>query len=160
MTPGTPFLISAKSDRITLQWKNVSGLCSNFEYQIQYKEIPDGRWVIYRSDISHDSSRVVVSGLKAHTQYSFRIRLIHVKDGQEYPFTTENNVFETTESPALGMRQLSTRIQSGNPEIYLLPTKEVDGTRNMDSKTRKLSIGKIVKCLAVYSNSGINLILK
>ena len=157
MTPGTPFLVSSKSDRITLQWKNVSGLCSDFEYQIQYKEIPDGRWDIYRPNVSHDTSRVVVSGLKAHTQYSFRIRLIHVKDGQEYPLTAESNVFETTESPALGIRQLSTRIQSGNPERYLLPTKEVDEEKNI--KTRKLSIGKIVKCLAVYSNSGINLFL-
>ena len=142
MTPGIPFLISAKSDSITLQWKNVSGLCSDFEYQIQYKEIPDGRWEIYRPYVSYDTSRVVVSGLKAHTQYSFRIRLIHVKDGQEYPLTAESKVFETTESPALRLRQLSTRIQRGNPEIYLLPTKEVYGARNMDSKTKKLSIGK------------------
>lgn len=144
MTPGTPFLVYAKSDRITLQWKNISGLSSDFEYQIQYKEVPDGRWIIHESAVSHDSSRAVITGLKSHTSYCFKVRIINAKEGKEYPFSSESKTFDTPESPGLKMRDRSTLVKSGNPSKYRLHTKEIGEARNERVKSKKLSLGKIL----------------
>jgi hypothetical protein len=142
MTPGKPFLIGAKSDCITLQWKRVSRLSSDQEYQIQYKQMPDGRWTIHNQSISHDSTRASVSGLKAQSSYSFRIRVIDARKGKEYPFSPESSVFETPESPALKIRCCSALFRSGNPDVFRLPTKEDLKARNNEVKSKKLSIGK------------------
>lgn len=144
MTPGTPFLVSAKSDRITLQWKNICGLSSDFEYQIQYKEVPDGRWIIHESAVSHDSSRAVITGLKSLTSYFFKVRIINAKEGKEHPFSSESKTFDTLESPGLQMRYRSTLTKSGNPSKYHLPTKEIREARNERVKSKKLSLGKIL----------------
>lgn len=144
MTPGTPFLVYAKSDRITLQWKNISGLSSDFEYQIQYKEVPDGRWIIHESAVSHDSSRAVITGLKSRTSYCFKVRIINAKEGKEYPFSSESKTFDTPESPGLKMRDRSTLVKAGNPSKYCLHTKEIIEARNERVKSKKLSLGKIL----------------
>lgn len=150
MTPGAPFLVSAKSDRITLQWKNIGGLTSDFEYQIQYKQVPDGRWIPYESAVSHDSSRAVITGLKSRTSYCFRVRIINAREGTEYPFSSESKQFDTPESPGLPMRYLSTLVELGNPEKYRLPAKENIAARNETAKSKKLSIGKSVLILIIY----------
>ncbi|XP_048731385.1 uncharacterized protein LOC125648384 isoform X1 [Ostrea edulis] len=141
MTPGKPFLIEAKSDCIKLQWKRVSQLSSDQEYQIQYKDMSDGRWYIYNQSVSYDSTRTSVSGLKSQSSYSFRIRVIDTRKGKEYPFSLESPVFETPESPALKMRYRSKLFKSGNPDVFRLPTKEVLKARNSKVKSKKLSIG-------------------
>jgi hypothetical protein len=143
MTPGKPFLIEAKSNCITLQWKRVSQLSFDQEYQIQYKQMPDGRWTTHNQSISYDSTRASVSGLKAQSSYSFRIRVIDAKKGKEYPFSPESSIFETPESPALKMRYRSTSLKPGNPELLRLPTKEDLKSRNSKVKSRKLSIGEL-----------------
>ncbi|XP_062594333.1 uncharacterized protein LOC134255803 [Saccostrea cucullata] len=148
MTPGKPFLIKANSDCITIQWKHVSHLSAEFEYQIQYKEMPDGRWNIFTQTISHDASRAAVSGLKASSSYSFRVRLVDAREGEEYPFSRESSIFDTPESPALKMQRCSILVTSGNPEIYRLPTKNVTSARNDKIKSKKLSIGSGRLCVS------------
>lgn len=157
MTPGTPFLVSAKSDRITLQWKNICGLSSDFEYQIQYKEVPDGRWLIHESAVSHDSSRAVITGLKSRTCYCFKVRIINAKEGKEYPFSPESKTFDTPESPGLQMQYRSTLAKSGNPSVYRLPTNEVRDARNQKVKSKKLSLGKIL-LVFIFINIKCNLV--
>lgn len=157
MTPGTPFLVSAKSDRITLQWKNICGLSSDFEYQIQYKEVPDGRWIIHESAVSHDSSRAVITGLKSRTSYCFKVRIINAKEGKEYPFSPESKTFDTPESPGLQMQYRSTLAKSGNPSVYRLPTNEVRDARNEKVKSKKLSLGKIL-LVFIFINIKCNLV--
>ncbi|XP_048731383.1 uncharacterized protein LOC125648383 [Ostrea edulis] len=141
MTPGEPFLVETKSDCIKLRWRPVSQLFSDQEYQIQYKELPHGRWNIYNQSISYDSTRTSVSGLKSQSSYSFRIRVIDGRKGKEYPFSPESPVFETPESPALKMRDRSTLFKCGNPNVFRLSLKEILKARNSKVKSKKLSIG-------------------
>lgn len=157
MTPGAPFLVSAKSDRITLQWKNIGGLTSDFEYQIQYKQVPDGRWITHESAVSHDSFRAVITGLKSHTSYCFKVRIINAREGKEYPFSSESKTFDTPESPGLQMRYRSTLVESGNPSKYRLPTNEDRESRNKRVKSKKLSLGKIL-LVFVFININCNLV--
>lgn len=149
MTPGAPRLVSAKSDRITLQWKNIGSLTSDFEYQIQYKQVSDGRWITHESTVSHDSSTAVITGLKSRTSYRFRVRITNAREGKEYLFSSESEQIDTPESPGLPMRYQSTLVKFGNPEIYRLPTKENIAARNETAKSKKMYLGKAV--LILYS---------
>lgn len=148
--PGAPSLVFAKSDRITLKWKNIGGLTSDFEYQIQYKQVPDGRWITHESAVSHDSSRAVITGLKSRTAYCFKVRIINAREGKEYPFSLESKTFDTPESPGLQMRYQSTVVKLGNPDIYRLPAKENIAARNETAKSKKLSLGKSILILIIY----------
>lgn len=150
MTPEAPFLVSAKSDSISLQWKNIGGLTSDFEYQIQYKQVPDGRWITHEPAVSHDSFRAVITGLKSRTAYCFKVRIIDTREGKEYPFSLESKTFDTPESPGLQMRYQSTLVKLGNPERYRLPAKEKIAARNETAKSKKLSLGKSALILIIY----------
>ncbi|XP_062593931.1 uncharacterized protein LOC134255428 [Saccostrea cucullata] len=143
--PGRPFLIKAKSDCITIQWRHVPKLSPEFEYQIQYRKMPDGRWTTYNQRTHYDESRATILGLKSLSSYSFRVRLVDTRDEFEYPgypFSPESVDFQTPESPALRIQRRSILVKHGNPEIYRLPTEEVLSVRNDTIKSRKLSIGE------------------
>ncbi|XP_061178074.1 zinc finger CCCH-type antiviral protein 1-like isoform X2 [Saccostrea echinata] len=99
MTPGKPFLVKASSNCITIHWKHVPHLSSEFKHHIQYKEMPEGQWTSVKDLVSHDASQASVSGLKSSSSYSFRVRLVDDKEGEEYPFSLESSVFKTLESP-------------------------------------------------------------
>lgn len=149
ITPGTPVALFIHSTRIELQWENIEELSSECVYQIQYKNIPDGQWVIYESTVSHDSSRTVVNGLKPCTPYCFRIRAVNVSKGKKYPFSSKSKIFETI-SPKLQMKYCSNLAKSANSEIYRLPTKEIPEARNKKIKFKKFSLGK--DCAIKFGN--------
>lgn len=132
-----------------MQWENIDGLSSECVYQIQYKKIPDGQWVIFESTVSHDSPRTVVNGLKPCTQYCFRIRAINVSKGKKYPFSSKSKMFKTI-SLKLQMKNCSNLAKSANSKIYRLPTEEIPEARNKKIKFKKFSLGKY--CARKFGN--------
>ncbi|XP_062607983.1 zinc finger CCCH-type antiviral protein 1-like [Saccostrea cucullata] len=100
MTPGEPVLVETNYDNVTIQWKAVPNLSPQFKYHVQYKEMPEGQWTTFKDLISHDASQACVSGLKASSSYSFRVRLVDTNEEEGYPFSLESNVIGTTEPSA------------------------------------------------------------
>lgn len=132
------------SDHLNLIWEHSEHICDEEIYQINFKELPTGKWKVFHPIKPCVSQMVVVDGLKAETSYIFKVRVIDENSGYEGTFSPESDLIKTGVSPGLRIMRKSQKGANGPPDVYMLPVTENKAARNETAQTRKFTLGKSI----------------
>lgn len=130
-----PSVSNTYSDSIDLNWSKCDGDVSYYEIRYRRKDDQE-QWLFTRTD--GKESQISITGLMADTTYEFQVR--GVFEDQKGEYSTSNYV-QTIKSLATYLKDLSSKITSGNPEKRQLKAHELENTRNVKAKTKKLILG-------------------
>ncbi|CAC5357656.1 unnamed protein product [Mytilus coruscus] len=145
MLPGKPYLSLAdtkvKENSFVLRWDEHKPLKSYEFYQVKYRQIPNGKWLIYDRDTSISVPSTRIHGLKPDTAYTFKVRITNSITSQEEQFSKESEVIKTKKSTTDFLLSRSELVQQNGPRIYMLPVREIEPARDKIHFTRKYTLG-------------------
>lgn len=133
------------SDSIDLNWSKCDGDVSYYEVRYRRKDDQE-QWQIAKTN--GNESQISITELMADTTYEFQVR--GVFEDQKGEYSPANDNVQTIKSLATYLVELSTIVTPGNPEKRQLLAQELEKTRNVMAKTKKLILGMLVSCRFVY----------
>lgn len=140
-TPGKPVCTEINSNSLKMVWEKSDENATH--YQVRYKcSNQEEKWKFTETD--SDQNFLVITGLKATTEYTFQVR--GVFGDLEGPYSPLSDNIATNKSLATQILGSCKLLKRGHPSIYLLPTEENIKARNENAKTRQLIFGNIHRC--------------
>lgn len=133
------------SDSIDLNWSTCDGDVSYYEIRYRRKDDQE-QWQTAKTN--GNESQISITELMADTTYEFQVR--GVFEDQKGEYSPASDDVQTIKSLATYLVDLSTIVTSGNPEKRQLLAQELDKSRNVMAKTKKLILGMLFSCSSIY----------
>lgn len=133
------------SDSIALNWSKCDGDVSYYEIRYRRKDDQE-QWQIAKTN--GNESQISITELMADTTYEFQVR--GVFEDQKGEYSPANDDVQTIKSLATYLVDLSTKVTSGNPEKRQLFAQELEKSRNVMAKTKKIILGMLFSCSSIY----------
>lgn len=133
------------SDSIDLNWSKCDGDVSYYEIRYRRKDDQE-QWQIAKTN--GNESQISITELMADTTYEFQVR--GVFEDQKGEYSPANDDVQTIKSLAMYLVGLSTKVTSGNPQKRQLFAEELEKSRNVMAKTKKIILGMLFSCSSIY----------
>lgn len=133
------------SKSIDLNWSKCDGDVSYYEIRYRRKDDQE-QWQIAKTN--ENESQISITELMADTTYEFQVR--GVFEDQKGEYSPANDDVQTIKSLATYLVDLSTIVTSGNPEKRQLFAQELEKSRNVMAKTKKIILGMLFSCSSIY----------
>lgn len=133
------------SDSIDLNWSKCDGDVSYYEIRYRRKDDQE-QWQIAKTN--GNESQISITELMADTTYEFQVR--GVFEDQKGEYSPANDDVQTIKSLAMYLVDLSTKVTSGNPQKRQLFAEELEKSRNVMAKTKKIILGMLFSCSSIY----------
>lgn len=133
------------SDTIDLNWSKCDGDVSYYEIRYRRKDDQE-QWQIAKTN--GNESQISITELMADTTYEFQVR--GVFEDQKGEYSPANDDVQTIKSLATYLVDLSTIVTSGNPQKRQLFAQELEKSRNVMAKTKKIILGMLFSCSSIY----------
>ena len=145
VVPSQPQCIDKTSTTVLLQWKAPTSTPSpvvqyGIKYQIKCAEGGEpGADVMWKGlKTPRDRTTVLIPNLNSDTTYVFKVRVVY-EDGEEGQFSDVSDEVKTLVSLAKKLKDESSKISEGPPEVYKLPVIK-ESARNNTDRIRKCTL--------------------